>query len=900
MPAWTKVQAPYKIVADMVRLGSTLGPYEIRSLLGSGGMGEVYRAHDKRLRRDIAIKVVRADLLGDAKNRLRFEQEAQTASALNHPNIVSVFDVSLETDPPYLVTELVEGDPLTRLIGGRPMPAQKLLDIAVQVADGLAAAHRAGLVHRDLKPANILVTRGGRAKIVDFGLARQLGRAPLGDDAETSPMASTGDGVVVGTTQYMSPEQARGLPLDIRSDIFSFGIVLYEMASGRRPFGGPSAVETLAAIIRSDFPRLDTGLPLALRWTIERCLAKDPDQRYQSTLDLWSDLRLTRDHLTELMSGSAGPNIRESLRRSRRWLLPSLAAAAALAGALGGAFLAVPPPAITSSQFHPLATTSTIESFPSWSPDGQSIAYQAGVGDVSQIFTRTLDSVAPLQVTHCPANCGKPAWSADGRRLYFVMRDSVWSIGATGGEIRPLVSGAVEFAVSPSGDALAFVRRQFDPPHASVWLSSPPGANPVRYSPGPFEADYFNAAKLAFAPDGRRLLLYVSMVGTQRRSEFWLLPIPAGTPHQVLQPVAGSWPVRGFSWMPDNRRVVVACASQPDASRSHLYLADVDSGRIRPLVAGIGSEAQPAVSRDGKRLAYSAVESNTDVISIPLDGSSPSGLLVSNRLERNPAWAPDTRQLAYVTDRNGPDEIWLTAFEQGWDRPLITPRSFPDGEAMPIDAPAFSPDGRLVAFDRGARIWLVSVTGGVPIQLGAYGSMDLAPTWSPDGNWIAFHSPDRGLMKVRVGGQDPAVLLHQDTRLTDCAPQWSPKGDVIAYCTDNGTSMISPEGRIVKTVHTPAFAAAGWSHDGTTLYGLASEEGRSAFIAVDLATGREKVVNELGPATRIGDVRTSSLRLSISPDGRSLAVTSIRTGSDIWMLENFDVTATLLNRIFRR
>jgi Tol biopolymer transport system component len=884
----------------MLAGGRMLGPYEIRSPLGAGGMGEVYRAHDKRLRRDVAIKVLPATFLADDTHRRRFAQEAQAASALNHPNILSVFDVSLDSDPPYIVSELVEGESLHAAIGQRPMALKKLLDLAVQIADGLSAAHQAGIVHRDLKPGNIMVSRDGRAKIVDFGLARQLIGASIGEDAVTVPLSLTDVGKVVGTVQYMSPEQARGQAVDARSDIFSFGVILYEMASGVRPFHAGSSVETLAAIIREDPASLEPVLPLPLRWTIDRCLAKEPDGRYQSTRDLYADLRQVRDHLGDVRTGSA-VTVAPRAGRARRWLWWAAAAAALLVAGLAAVLVeGREPPPIEANQFRPLATGSVSQGYGAWSPDGQSIAYQAQIDGVSQLFTRALDSSAPQQITHCPRDCTKPAWSPDGSRLFFLMDRSVWSAGAAGGQMETVIENVnYVFSLSRKGDALAFVRQETGPDRLGVWISSPPGAAPVRYSPAPFEGVHSEAVRLAFSPDGRQLLFWVSMVGPERRSEYWILPFPAGSakPRQVLTSLRNSYPVRGFGWMPDSRRVVLACGAAPDPFRSHLYMANTFSGEVHPLVVGIGSEAQPDVSTDGAKLVYSAMETITNIVEVPLDGSPVRVLLPSKRLERNPAWAPRRHELAYVTDRNGADEIWITTLEHGWDKPLITPRSFRDGQARSIHSPVFSPDGQRIAFFRDQRIWIASVAGGTPIPLGSFGAADLAPTWSPDGNWIAFDADGRGLMKVRVGGREAPILLHREPNMVYCVPDWSPRGDSIACDTVKGTALISPDGQSERVLRSPAFTATGWSADGATLYGLTSQAHKQVIVAVDVATGREKLISQITPPVTIGVVWATTLRLSVSPDGKSLATTALLNNSDIWMLENFDAQLSLLQRL---
>ncbi|HLN79598.1 MAG TPA: serine/threonine-protein kinase, partial [Thermoanaerobaculia bacterium] len=271
--------------------GTRLGPYEILSPIGAGGMGEVYRARDSRLGRDAAIKVLPAALAADADRLKRFEKEARSASSLNHPNIVTVYDLGSSEGVSWIAMERVEGETLRALLAGGPIPLRKLLPYATQVAEGLAKAHAGGIVHRDLKPENVMVTKEGIVKILDFGLAKLTGASPESGELTQSPTASLGTeaGVVMGTVGYMSPEQALGGALDFRSDQFSFGSILYEMATGKRAFSRASAPETLTAIIRDEPEPLATAAPatpVPLRWIVERCLAKDPEERYASTKDL--------------------------------------------------------------------------------------------------------------------------------------------------------------------------------------------------------------------------------------------------------------------------------------------------------------------------------------------------------------------------------------------------------------------------------------------------------------------------------------------------------------------------------------------------------------------------------------------------------------------------------------
>jgi len=316
--------------------GTRIGPYEVLAPLGAGGMGEVWKARDTRLGREVAIKLLPEALASDRDRLSRFEQEARSASALNHPNIITIYEIGSIDSVSYIAMELVQGRTLRDLIVEGPLPARRLLALAAQVADALARAHEAGIVHRDLKPENLMVTRDGLVKVLDFGLAKlalpesgEVSRLPTVAHAETQP------GVVLGTIGYMSPEQASGKRADFRSDQFSFGSILYEMATGKRAFSRGTTAETLVAIIREEAEPLGAlapQVPAALRWVIERCLAKDPEERYASTRDLARDLAHMRDHVSEVSSGQAPVMAR---RRRRRLLIPPLVASLLLAAALG-------------------------------------------------------------------------------------------------------------------------------------------------------------------------------------------------------------------------------------------------------------------------------------------------------------------------------------------------------------------------------------------------------------------------------------------------------------------------------------------------------------------------------------------------------------------------------------
>src|SRR6266540_276238 len=380
-----------------VSAGSKLGPYEVLAPLGAGGMGEVYRAKDWRLGRDVALKVLPTDVARDADRRSRFEQEARAASALAHPNIITVYDVGESDSTVWIAMELVEGRTVRDLLASGPLPARRALEIGTQVAEGLAAAHAAGIVHRDLKPENLILSRDGYVKILDFGLAKLAERGMAAAEGPTVSAGAPGTepGTVMGTVGYMSPEQAAGQPLDFRSDQFSLGSILYEMATGQRAFQRKTGVETLAAILREEpkpIAEVNPTTPAPLRWTIERCLAKEPDERYASTKDLARDLKSVRDHLAET---SAATLTAAAPARSRRgWVLPA-AAALVLGAVLGAAVLRKLGGAEPASQpaFRQVTFRRGTVYGARFAPDGRTIVYSAAWdGKPAELYATQADS----------------------------------------------------------------------------------------------------------------------------------------------------------------------------------------------------------------------------------------------------------------------------------------------------------------------------------------------------------------------------------------------------------------------------------------------------------------------------------------------------------------------------
>jgi eukaryotic-like serine/threonine-protein kinase len=902
----------------------SLGPYKIRDTLGHGSGGEVFRAWDPRLHREVAVKVLRQRVEPDPERLQRFIAEARAASALNHPNIVTIFDAAIDGSMPFIVSELIDGKTLREEMVG-PFPLKRTLDLATQIADGLAAAHEAGLVHRDLKPENIMVTRSGRAKIVDFGLVRIRGLQMIPDIAKPERQharTETELGLRAGTVPYMSPEQARGAPSDRYSDQFSFGLVLYEMIAGRPAFRRETPAATMAAIIEDDAPMapIATRTPPPLRWIVERCLAKDPHDRYAATSDLHRDLKTLRDRGTELTR----PADLEFSRRTRGRRGLTVAGLMIVAATTSLALLVGQPSGVDEAAltFRPLATNIGFEGFPAWSPDGQTIAYAAEVDGVLQIFTRRVaapESVA--QVTYAAYDCKYPFWSHDGKRIYYTslakQHDGIWSIGASSGTPQIAVENATRGAITPDGRTLAFLRDE-QPGDivgaATLWLSTPAqqpwtkgGLEAAARRYGGLGGLQFVEGALAFSPDGRRLGLSVvprsiGLEAAHRGWQFWVIPIPQGAPRRHLARWSDVAPRVGtFAWLPDNRHVVLGVPSLVSPG-SDLWLADLSRDRVWPLTRSPDDEYDPTISPTGDRIAFTRGASDFDIVEMPLDGGTVRHLVETARNESDPAWSADATMLAFVTDRAGGDEIWLRRREgDRWvERPLVTQAHFGDDRTIMLSSPSFSPDGKRIAYQRDAqkpiwplRIWTSLVAGGAPVPLlpESHEGYQSAPSWSPNGEWIAYtewKDKQWTLAKVRVGSGEEPLVLRTDGA-PSAVPRWSPRDDWITWATAEGIVLVSPDGQREKRLPDIRWLDHAWTADARAIIGItATEDLRLSVIRLDVAAGpnsQPQVIADLGMSLPVNDpVRGMSLR----HDGKAIATSMIRLRGDLWTLHGLD------------
>jgi len=857
--------------------GTDLSHYRILDKLGEGGMGEVYRASDSKLGRDVAVKFLSPEFAHDPPWLARFEREAKVLASLSHPNIAAIYAL----EDRALVMELVVGQTLKG-----PVRLETALRYAEQIACALEAAHEKGVIHRDLKPANVMVKADGAIKVLDFGLAKSVEEATA--DPQNSPTLTspTRAGMILGTAAYMSPEQAAGKPVDKRTDIWSFGVVLWELLTGRPLFAGETVTQILAAVLRGpiELDQLPKETPLAIREMLRRCLDRDSTNRLR-------DIGETRIAIHASLTGPATVEPAAATPAPlRRWLLGLLAAALPSVLALFLYFTRPAPLDLSRYKFTPIATDPEPETMGSWSPDGRSIAYVKGLAGAAQIMLRHLDSPMAVQLTKFPGGIqgnGSPVFSRDGERVYFISALGMWSVAVIGGDpVQVLPPDNIRaFTISPDGKTFAVWRgyEENGRTYSSVWISSPPGAPLRQYNPAPFRRDGVSVPNfLHFSPDGSQ----IAYAGYKKDQVGWIWSLPwpdsANAHPRQLFP---AFPFTGgdrFSWLPDSQHLCFGDFG--------LWLGDARSGEVTRLTTAMDSYAdQPAVSPQGDRILFTSIASDHDIVEVPLDGGPIRPLLATAREEMSPSWSAAGDLMAYVTERSGKSEIWLRSAEGNWDRPVVRQSDFPREPEIIFGAAALSPDGTRVAYTRHGRLWISRTSGGSPLPV-AEVLGTLTVSWSPDGQSVAYTSSE-GVTVLRIGSNQPLTLPGAEK--CKSAPTWSPDGQWVA-CGEvpNSIVLVSPDGQKSRELTSPAMPSPQgylllWSRDGHTLYVASSDNSKSRLHAVDVKTGNPRLIAEY-PEAHLFNMpyfRTSSG--SLMPGGKSFATTVFHRRSDLWMLEGF-------------
>ena len=752
---------PRKSILDQLNamVGRFLAQYQICEKLGEGGMGVVWKARDTHLERFVALKTLAAEKLADPERKRRAVQEAKAASALNHANIVHIYDVAEADGVQFISMEYVPGKALDQLIGRKGLRLNDALKYAVQIADALAQAHSAGIVHRDLKPSNVIVADDGNVKVLDFGLAKLIEVSTV-DVGETGPTRahdapSTEEGVVFGTAAYMSPEQAEGKKVDARSDIFSFGSMLYEMVSGRRAFQGESKLFTLSAILKDDpkpVSAVSPDTPSDLEKLIIRCLRKDPNRRFQHMADVKVALEELKEESESGKLTRVAPQSGLGRRKSSwKWTLTGMTALLIVAMSAGFWFLrprSHPVPRVVPFTAYPGRQTD-----PAFSPDGKQVAFawDGEKEDNFDIYIKLVDAGRPLRLTNNAATDAFPAWSPDGRYIAFCRyeggwnqgeRGEVWIVPALGGAERRLGEAARMFgglSWSPDGKFLAVSEASSAGAPFSLYMISPETGDRRRLTSPP-NGDGGDIAP-AFSPDGKTLAFF-----RPPAHGIYLLPISGSgaarsEPRRLTPPeLSRIW---GFDWTPDGRGIVFSSV-QGDSSTLWMMAA---SGGTAERVMGGENASEISISRTGNRLVYQRESWDSNIWRIPGPKARDkigvaTRLIASTAWDREPQFSPDGKKIAFTSARLGKNAIWLC------DRDGLNPAEITSFSAADVGSPRWSPDSQWIAFDSHNEsnwgIYVVSTDRG-PVRLLTTGPSDnVRPSWSRDGRSIYFGSNRSG------------------------------------------------------------------------------------------------------------------------------------------------------------
>jgi serine/threonine protein kinase len=796
--------------------GTRIGHYEITSLLGKGGMGEVYRARDSKLHRDVALKVLPPLFAGDRDRLSRFEREARVLASLNHAGIAQIYGIEERA----LVMELVEGKTLGERIKRGPMPLEDALPIATAIAEALEYAHERGIVHRDLKPANVKVTPGGQVKVLDFGLAKLVVEGTGGANLSDSPtitMPATHAGVVLGTAAYMAPEQAKGHPIDRRADIFSFGCVLYEMLSGRRAFDGESVPDIISRVLQlePDWTQLPVSTPPSVHRLMRLCLEKDPRKRRQSAGDVRIDLEQA---LTELPTVSSSVSPRRPGLTRLTWIASAVVLIAALAIPAIIHLREAPSPEVELQ----IATPPTLRPMHfALSPDGRYIVFVASASrDAPQrLYLRALDNPEPRPMAGTDG-AQYPFWSPDSRSVGFFASEKLFRIDISGGPPQPLAT-----AINPQGGAWS---------EDGTILFSPNTVSPlfrVSASGGPSlaatELDRPHQTahmRPSFLPGGRQFLFYAQ--GEAGMSGIHLGQLDGEVPKRLTDAASAAY------LEPDHIVFVqdgALVARRFDAARGELtgdpltLAASVGQGTFSTSATGIlayrpgggtqtrmtwfdrmGREVKeedfnlnaPDLSTDGRYLAYDrTIQGNRDVWFMDLErGGDPTRFTNHLAIDGFPVWSPNGAQIVFHSQRNGTFDIWIKPFSGAADTERLL-HGTPDNE-WPLD---WSNDGRFLLFQRSdpnyvsSDLWALPMTGEdrTPIAVANTPFEERMGEFSPDGHWIVYETDESGRREIKVQAfPESRGIVYPVSTGGGAAPRWSADGTSIYFTTEENVMVV--------------------------------------------------------------------------------------------------------------
>jgi Tol biopolymer transport system component/predicted Ser/Thr protein kinase len=860
-------------------IGKKLAHYAITGKLGEGGMGVVYEAIDGRLDRAVALKLLPHDAVANPARKLRFVQEAKAASALNHPHIITIYDIGCDDGTDYIAMELIRGRTLEQALAGGKLKLPDALKYGAQIADALAAAHAAGIVHRDLKPGNIMITERGDVKVLDFGLAKLTDPTDISEDDETrTERAKTEEGSVVGSAPYMSPEQAEGRKVDARSDIFSFGSVLYEMLTGRRAFSGKTRLATMAAVLNSEpepVSKLVPDMPREVERCVTRCLRKDLDRRSQSMAEIRVALQDLKEEsesgslaTAAVPAGVAGSTAEgPPLSRKPRWVY---AAAGVLCVAVLAAFWFLGP-GRPAAPLHATVLTSFVgyQGAPSLSPDGNQFAF-AWDGDAkngpTHVYISLVGKGTPLRLTQDNENALYPAWSPDGQSIAYVVGVAgpdqpreLRVMPALGGPGRTIAKGRV-WGPSWSPDSKWLVWHDYGGGvgGSSIYVAPSSGGEPRKLLEPPGADAYGGDIYPAFSPDGRQLVF--SRLAATYDADLYLADFAdgllAGKPRQLTHDHnSKSNPL----WSNDGKEVFYIAGEA--TSELSIYRVSAAGGEPRP-VEGIGANANfLTLARKSNRLIYSTLSTNYDIhrLDLTVPDSQPERFLSSTRYEGSPSYSPDGKRIAFTSNRGGVRQIWVADADGANASPLT---SFSAGVA---GSPKWSPDGQFIVFDArpqgNSDVYTVPSGGGPVKRLTNNPAEDHVPFWSKD-NWIYFGSTrvtPQQVFRMRPDGS----AVQQITRDGGEYGEVSPDGKWLYYSAPGkGLRKMPPDGGEATQFQPPASLnqALTWTMGADGIYAIGTRRpGGFPAVYYPFDGGEPRAITTLS--------RAPSNFPAVSPDG---------------------------------
>ena len=821
-------------------------------------MGEVYVAEDTKLDRKIALKVLPPDLAESSDRRARFEREAKTIAALNHPNIVTVHSVEESDGVHFITMELVRGKTLTELLPAKGFPLNKFFEIATPLADAVAAAHDKGITHRDIKPDNIMVSDEGRIKVLDFGLAKPGGGfVPEDDNSDRATALKTSAGSIVGTLHYMSPEQAQGEGVDHRSDIFSLGVVFYEMVSGQRPFEGQNPTSVLSSILK-DTPtpvaELNPKIPRDLAKLIQRCLVKDPTRRFQSTLDVRNELEECKQ---EVDSGTALQDfVGRPASTQSQW--PKILGGAALMALVGFfAYSLLSPTDAGARLVRPRQLTSAIgvEQSATWSPDGGRLAYSSNQSGNWDIWVIQIGGGPAVNLTpDYSGNDYGPSWSPDGDRIAFYSSregGGYFVVSALGGTPRKV---ADTLALGPptlpqwsaDGTELACVIYEDADGFAEI-VSLDSGTSRRVLLPG---RDGDGRLDLAWSPDERFLAYVDARNYTAQVTQLFVVRLEDGESIPITDGMTNVWsPI----WSGDGRALYFISnrGGSNDLWEQPLDGDGAPRGDPRALTTGL-SMRNAMFSPDGARLVYSRGREIRNIFRVPivfdrvLTWDDAEQLTFDEAQNEHLDLSPDGTTLLVSSDKSGNPDLWLVPLDGGEPQQLTN-------DPSPDWFPQWSPDGASMAFysfrSGNREIWVRPVERGVARQLTQGDAESVFPSWSPDGREIAFHSPRSGsddIYAVSVDGGEPRQVTSGAGY--EGFPVYSPDGNwIFLRSRSDGPTFLARvpvEGGEPERLTGELFGFSQFSHDGRHVYFLRVRDGNSNFWTLSLDGGEERAVTD--------------------------------------------------------